>query len=63
MIVPGEAIEEVAMPAKDEQVGAERRRKYACEQLDVWNREFMKGSAGMKNEEKKSERNQQAEWC
>ncbi len=49
MIVLGEVIEEVAIPAEDEQVRAKRRRKYSCEQLDVLNLEFMKGSARMKN--------------
>ncbi len=55
MIVPEEVIEdsneEVAMPAEDEQVRAKQRRKYSCEQLDVLNQEFMKGSARMKNAE------------
>jgi hypothetical protein len=45
MIVPEEVIDEVGMPAEDEQVRAKRRRKYSCEQLNVLNQEFMKGSA------------------
>jgi hypothetical protein len=51
MILPEEVIEEVAMPAVDEQVQTRRRRKYSCEQLDVLNQEFMKGSARIKNAE------------
>jgi hypothetical protein len=53
MIVPGDiqVIEEEAMPAVEEEASAERRRKYSKEQLDVLYREFMEGSARMKNEE------------
>ncbi len=51
--MPGniQVIEEVAMPAVEEEALAKRRRKYSKEQLNVLYREFMKGSARMKNEE------------
>ncbi len=44
-------IEEEGMPVEDDQAPRKRRRNYSQEQLDVLNREFLRGSARMKNAE------------
>ncbi len=49
MVAQGEVIKEEGMPVEDDQAPRKRRRNYTQEQLDVLNREFLRGSARMKN--------------